>query len=134
MLLASGLVGVCRRALQPSARAVEVRCVSVLERYDVRLGPLHLVATYLFKPLLHLNASFLLALSLDPVRSSAAVSTPPEPHFRLGLRFWLPATVIVASVYGSSFAINLDFPDWIGSYPGQSHNFLLAGIQELSAS
>lgn len=91
--------------------AVNVALLAVIGHYDLRLGPLHLVATYLFKPLLYLNGAFLLALAVRP--APAAVSATGQGHpTALGPRFWIPAIAIMAAVYGVSFGINLLHPEW----------------------
>ncbi len=92
--------------------AVNFVLLAILGSYNFHFGPVHLVATYLFKPLLYLNAAFLVALVLQA--STRGVESEPveTPSFRSGLRFWIAAVVIVAAVYAVSFRINLDFPDW----------------------
>ena len=92
--------------------AVNFLMVTALGRYDVRFGPLHLAATYLFKPLLYLNAAFLLVLALR-ARSDEFSEPPGEAAvFRPPPMFWLACILLVLLVYGISFRINLDFSDW----------------------
>jgi hypothetical protein len=86
--------------------------LAIIGHYDFRLGPIHLAATYLFKPLLYLNAAFLIGFALK--YRTGPIEEAPEPRvcFRPGLLFWVAAVAVVVAVYGISFRINLDFPDW----------------------
>lgn len=83
-----------------------------LGRYDFRLGPLHLAATYLFKPLLYLNAAFLLALAFQARSADFGDERVDTSSFKVSLTFWLASAALVVAVYGISFRINLDFHDW----------------------
>ena len=94
------------------AAALNFIILSVIGEYDVRVGPVHLAATYLFKPLLYLNAAFLLTFALNFSRRLDNPKNVSEGVFHSRLRFWAPAIAIVACVYGISFRINLDFFDW----------------------
>ncbi len=93
--------------------------------YDFRLGPVHLAATYLFKPLLYLNAAFLIALALQSRLQSSCDQSAETGSFNAELAFWVPSLAIIAAVYGISFRINLDFPDW-------THRAITSGAQPWS--
>ncbi len=86
--------------------------LAIIGHYDFRLGPIHLAATYIFKPLLYLNAAFLMGFALK--YRPCPVEEAPEARlsFRPGFLFWIAAVGVVAALYGISFQINLDFPDW----------------------
>jgi len=99
--------------------------LAILGHYDFRLGPVHLVATYLFKPLLYLNAAFLVGFALKYRLRPMAKALQGSACFRPRLLFWVSAAAVVAAVYGISFRINLDFPDW-------THRNITAHINPLS--
>jgi hypothetical protein len=96
--------------------------LTFLGHYDFRLGPIHLAATYLFKPLLYLNAAFLLALVLQSRAQTFENTRSDATPFRRGVRFWVASVAIVTAIYGVSFEINLDFPDW-------THRLITTGAQ-----
>ncbi|MGA3260833.1 MAG: hypothetical protein ABSE35_18275, partial [Bryobacteraceae bacterium] len=80
--------------------------LAIVGHYDFRLGPVHLAATYLFKPLLYLNAAFLMGFALKYRLCPMEEAPQPSACFRPGLVFWLSAAAVVAAVYGISFRIN----------------------------
>lgn len=99
--------------------------LAVIGQYDFRLGPVHLAATYLFKPLLYLNAAFLIALAFQSRFASFGDDSTLADAFKPGLAFWIASLMIIAGVYGISFRINLDFPDW-------THRAITTGAQPWS--
>jgi len=95
--------------------AANFAVLALLGTYDVRFGRLHLYATYLFKPLLYLNAAFLIAFALkEHVRNGPEAEARQQGGelFRAGARFWPAIIVVTTAVYAVSFTINLDFFDW----------------------
>jgi len=58
---------------------VNVLLLVVFGSYDLRVGPLHLGARFLFKPLLYLNAAFLVALLAR--RGEAGMGAPSDPRY-----------------------------------------------------
>lgn len=108
-----------------AAAAANVILLAFLDRYDVRLGPLHLAASYLFKPLMYLNAAFLLAIALGPAPETSPAAAQARPPRLLGVRFWLAALAIMAAVYSVSFGINLEDFDW-------THRWLMTDVSALS--
>ncbi len=105
--------------------AANFAILAIIGHYDVRLGPLHLAATYLFKPLLYLNAAFLVAFALQSFQSPSEEVHAANTSFRARPIFWFASLALVALVYGISFRINLDFPDW-------THRSLTAGVKPWS--
>jgi len=94
------------------AAAANFVLLAFIEHYDFRFGPIHLAATYLFKPLLYLNAAFLIALALQGRPQILEREKAEVTSLKPGLTFWVASVAIIAAVYGISFQINLDFPDW----------------------
>jgi len=86
--------------------------LAIVGHYDFRLGPIHLVATYLFKPLLFLNAAFLMGFALKNGICQLEEAPGASTYFRSRFLFWILAAAVIAVVYGISFRINLDYPDW----------------------
>ena len=108
------ILSIMRRLLEAAfaLAAANFVLLAIVGHYDFRLGPVHLAATYLFKPLLYLNAAFLMGFALKYRLCPMEEAPQPSACFRPGLVFWLSAAAVVAAVYGISFRINLDFPDW----------------------
>jgi hypothetical protein len=108
------ILSVTRRVMAAAfaLAAANVVVLAITGHYDFRIGPIHLAATYLFKPLLYLNAAFLIGFALRyrlcPTEEAPQISDCFSP----GLLFWISAAAVVAAVYGISLRINLDFPDW----------------------
>ncbi len=92
--------------------ALNLVVLAIVGQYDVRLGPIHLAATYLFKPLLYLNGAFLLALALQYRNEGIDTAPAGEVRFHAGRTFWWCAVAVVVLLYAVSFTINLDFGDW----------------------
>jgi hypothetical protein len=90
--------------------ALNVIAVAVLNGYDVRIGPLHLVAHDAFKPLQYLAAAALLAWLLN--RSE----TMPGDGGRAWPAWVTP--VCVALVYLPTAFINFLHPDWTQAHIG----------------
>jgi hypothetical protein len=87
--------------------------LAIVGQYDIRFGPVHLAATYLFKPLLYVNSAFLLALVLSYRRGlTPDAESPQAGSLWPDRRFWIAAVGLVAAMYLISFRINLDFLDW----------------------
>lgn len=91
--------------------AINFVVLAVVAHYNVTLGPVHLAAEYLFKPLLYLDASFLIVLALR-YDAQPVSAPPPSASFRPPAWFLITAAVAIVAVYAVSFSINLDFPDW----------------------
>ncbi len=88
--------------------ATNVVLVTLLDGYDWHLGPIHLKASNLFKPLLYLNGSVLLAILVrrehrQTIEQRGRVVTP---------EYALIAALLTLGIYGISFVINLHGPDW----------------------
>ncbi len=105
--------------------AVNFVLLAIVGHYDFRLGPIHLAATYLFKPLLYLNAAFLIAFALQYQSFPKQDAHSVTDSFRPRLLYWAASVAVVAVVYGISFQINLDFPDW-------SHRSITTGAEPWS--
>ncbi len=105
--------------------AINFAILAIVGHYDFRIGPVHLAATYLFKPLLYLNAAFLIAFAWAFSKSPPQEAHAANTSFHARPLFWLACIVLVALVYGISFQINLDFPDW-------THRSLTSGVKPWS--
>jgi hypothetical protein len=93
----------------------------VMGGYDLHFGPVHLVATYIYKPLLYVNAAFLLVLIANAKRSTPLPAEDAGKKFHGGVRFWAVAAGLMLLLYGCSFTINSNFPDW-------THRALTTGV------
>lgn len=92
--------------------------VASLRSYDVTLGPIHLVAHDLFKPLLYLNAALLVAILASRKSSD---STPGwTPGFGL-------IAMITAALYAPSIFVNYIHHDW-------THRHVSADITSFAAA
>ena len=80
--------------------------------YDVRLGPLHLVAHQLFKPFLLVAASFWMAVFLRGLIRQP-VSTTTFQNRRATFTLLALVIALYAAVYIPSAFINVLDPDWI---------------------
>src|SRR5579884_3763240 len=103
------------------AAAANFLLAAAMGGYDLHFGPVHLIATYIYKPLLYVNAAFLLVLIANAKRSTLAPAEDPGEKFHAGARFWAVASALVLLLYGCSFAINSNFPDW-------THRALTTGV------
>src|SRR5260370_32102323 len=69
--------------------------LALFSQYDVRLGPFHLAAHELFKPLLFLNAAVVLAALLSPARPDETGWAPPLWLIAgVALLVYLPSVVV----------------------------------------
>lgn len=91
--------------------AINFFALAIVSHYDVRFGPIHLAAGYLFKPLLYLDASFLIVLALRYQRESAYMPQRCE-SFASPAWFLAVSAAAIVAIYAISVSINLDFPDW----------------------
>lgn len=93
--------------------------VSFASQYDWRLGPVHLVAHGIFKPLLILSASFTLAIllrmTMGKSRNFVAANDPAMPPRSLSI------AVAVFGTYAISFWINYHHPEWAHTDISASH-------------
>ncbi|HZQ51502.1 MAG TPA: hypothetical protein VFB14_04850 [Bryobacteraceae bacterium] len=103
------------------AAAANFLLATAMGGYDLRFGPVHLVATYIYKPLLYVNAAFLLVLIANAKRGALARAENAGEKFHAGMRFWAVASGLLFLLYGCSFAINSNFPDW-------THRALTTGV------
>jgi hypothetical protein len=105
------------------AAALNVILLTVVSSYDVRLGPLHLAAHGLFKPLLYLNAALLLAALAAGNRKFPARGN-----------FWSPNAFCIAFVvtllYLPSLSVSATHAEWTHQLTSAQHNSLagLAGM------
>ena len=86
------------------AAAANVLVLLKLGAYDARLGPLHLVSHSLFKPLLLLNGSFLLAILIRKPRAERAG--------RLGVKVPLVLGALALPVLSFSVSVNPLIDEW----------------------
>ena len=77
--------------------------------YDLWLGPVHLAAHGLFKPLLEFNGLLLLLWAVAP---AAAASLPPNGRTCSERTTFFVIVGIVVLLYGPSMGINVVYPDW----------------------
>lgn len=91
--------------------AINFIVLAIVGHYDVRFGPIHLAAIYLFKPLLYLNGAFLIVLILQ-YRGEPVQPAPERESFHPQAWFWAVSIAAIVAVYTVSFWINLDFGDW----------------------
>ncbi|MBV9264597.1 MAG: hypothetical protein JO061_00365, partial [Acidobacteriaceae bacterium] len=117
------MIRVCRTAALSAfvVAALNFLILSVLGQYDFRLGPVHLVATYLFKPLMYLNGAFLLWLALQAGRENKPAEMVDADLFRPGWFFWAVSLALILAVYATSLTVNLNFFDW-------THRALTTGV------
>jgi hypothetical protein len=87
---------------------VNVFVLSLTGSYSIQAGPVTLAAHGMFKPLLYLNAAFLLALLLRPRGSGEPVSTQPAGT----LRFLAGAVLLAAVAYYPALFVNFVNHDW----------------------
>ena len=81
--------------------------------YDVRIGPLHLAAHGLFKPLLYLNAAVLIALLARGARNSAPPNSAPPVKAGAGSPSPLWIAALTAALYVPSiFLVPAADNDW----------------------
>ncbi len=92
--------------------AVNLAVFAVLGGYDWRLGPVHLVASNGFKPVLYLNAALLLVLAARGRTPPPLPSTPLATGPLLSPGYCALAVALTVAVYWPSFLINLSFFDW----------------------
>ncbi len=92
--------------------AFNVVWITILGGYDFHVGPLHLVAQDLFKPLLFLNFAFFASLAARGGNGLQVVAMPAPGRRVASAGFLIAAAAITAAIYASSFRINLEFPDW----------------------
>jgi hypothetical protein len=92
--------------------AFNVMWITILGGYDFHIGPLHLVAQDLFKPLLFLNFAFFASLAARGGSGLHVVAMPAPGRRVTSAGFLIAAAAITAAIYASSFRINLEFPDW----------------------
>lgn len=99
--------------------AANVVVLALIHSYDVTLGPLHLAAHGLFKPLLYSSAALLLA-----ILASGGSRPPHEPG-----NGWRPnalfISLVTVAVYAPSIFVNPLHHDW-------THRHISAGIQSLA--
>ncbi len=102
-----------------AAAAANVVFLLVRQTYDVRLGPLHLAAHGLFKPLLILNGAFLLAILLRKPAGTA-------PANGLGAKASLGAIAVASAIaFALSLSANPLSDEW--NYRGLSAVYATAG-------
>jgi hypothetical protein len=113
----SNLTAIFLSSLQYSFRVafaltvLNVVSLLILSHYDLRFGPIHLVAHELFKPLQLMAAAFWISLA-------AASSRVPMPHERrdapLPSRLLFSALILLSTllVHASFISINFQNPDW----------------------
>jgi len=80
--------------------------------YSISVGPITLVAHSMFKPLLFLNAAFLLGLLLRARGPEEPVAAQPAGT----IRFLGAALLMAAVAYYPAFFINLIYHDWTHSH------------------
>jgi hypothetical protein len=103
-----------------AASAVNVLILLLRKSYDVHVGPLHLVAHGLFKPLLILNGAFLLtALFRNP--SEPAPATARSLNARMPL---IVLAALAAVVFALSVTVNPHDDEW--NYRGLSSGYRTA--------
>jgi len=106
------------RALLVSA-AGNAAYLAFASEYDWHAGGLHLVAHGAFKPLLILNCAFLLAVLARPSDPRPQQSGHDPQHLMKWLALLTP--VLVACLYGASFAVNLAHNDWTHRFNSAAH-------------
>jgi hypothetical protein len=112
---------------------LNVAALSVFGSYDIRLGFIHLTAHGLFKPILMMNACFIVALMICGAgykdRDAAANFGDDDllsPFFNTVL-FIVLIILLVLIVYYPSIRINFNHHDW-------THRHISAGIQSLNSA
>jgi hypothetical protein len=112
---------------------VNVAALSVFGSYDLRLGFIHLTAHRLFKPILMMNACFIVALIICGVgykdRDAATHFEDDDllsPFFNTVL-FIVLIILLVLIVYYPSIHINFNHHDW-------THRHISAGIQSFNSA
>lgn len=102
--------------------AANATLLAFIQSYDLRLGPLHLAAHDLFKPLLYLSAALLVAVLVSGV-GSRETNGPPAG--------WAPSllvtTLVTVALYAPSVFVNYDHHDW-------THRHISADITSLGAA
>ena len=105
------------------AAALNVILLSILNSYDFRLGPFHLAAHGLFKPLLYLNAALLLA-----VLAARNTKFPSRGNFWSPNGFFI--AFVVTLLYLPSLSVSATHAEWTHQLTSAQHNSLagLAGM------
>jgi hypothetical protein len=101
--------------------SISVMWVVVAGSYDVRLGPVHLAAHGLFKPLLELNGLLLFLWAIAPPAVWLPRTNGSAPSTRNTL---IVIVCIVLFLYGPSILINVAHPEW-------NHREISARIQSV---
>lgn len=91
---------------------VNVVVLSLTGAYSIPLGPMRLAAHEMFKPLLYLNAAFLLALLIRPRDSGETAAEQPSGP----LRFLGGALLLAAVAYYPALFVNFIRFDWTHSH------------------
>jgi hypothetical protein len=91
---------------------VNVFVLSLTGSYSITMGPVTLAAHGMFKPLLYLNAAFLLALLVRPRGSGEPVAAQPTGT----LRFLGSALLLAAVAYYPALFVNFVHYDWTHSH------------------
>lgn len=91
---------------------VNVFVLSLTGSYSIPVGPVTLAAHGMFKPLLYLNAAFLLALLVRPRGSGEPVAAQPTG----ALRFLGGALLLAAVAYYPALFVNFIHHDWTHSH------------------
>ncbi len=110
---------------------LNVAILSLIGHYNVRIGPFHLTAHALFKPILMMNSWFILALmvcgALPPNSIHAHSEGLENPKFLRGQIFFtalIPLAVL--AIYCTSAQINFQHHDW-------THRHISAGLNSFHA-
>ncbi len=106
-----------------AASALNVILLTIVNSYDVRLGPFHLAAHGLFKPLLYLNAALLLA-----VLAASNSKFPSRGTFVSPNAFVI--ALVVTLLYLPSLSVSATHAEWTHQLTSAQHNSLagLAGM------
>jgi hypothetical protein len=108
------------------AAAINVILLTFLGAYDVRLGPIHLAAHELFKPLLYLDAAVLLAMA-----AASGSKVGGRAIFWSPNSFWI--ALLVTLLYLPSLSISATEAEWTHQLNSAAHNSL-AGLGGLFVS
>lgn len=108
------------------AAALNVLVLAFTGSYDVRLGPLHLAAHGLFKPLLYLNAALLLACLAAPDQKQGQPGKIWSPN-----GFWIALAVCL--LYIPSFGVSATHAEWTHQLNSAAHDSF-SGLAHLFVS